>query len=119
MGNGPGSLLARSLPQIIEAQKQGLLPAVDPNLFPYMMVSLTATLSEFGPEMQVTADCRPRIRRLPLPIGGLQSKRSSERSQPTVAVERHIGAEDVLVWRIAMLVGAGVALTAFSASDIF
>jgi AcrR family transcriptional regulator len=46
-------LLGRLLPQIIEAQ--GLLPAVDPILFHYMMVSLTATLSEFGPEMQVTS----------------------------------------------------------------
>src|SRR5246127_5281461 len=45
----------RLMPQIIEAQKQGLLPAVDPILFHYMMVSLTATLSEFGPEMQVTS----------------------------------------------------------------
>jgi hypothetical protein len=48
-------LLARLLPQIIEAQKRGLVPAVDPILFHYMMVSLTATLSEFGPEMQVTS----------------------------------------------------------------
>src|ERR1700726_4697448 len=48
-------LLGRLLPQIIAAQKQGLLPAVDPILFHYMMVSLTATLSEFGPEMQVTS----------------------------------------------------------------
>jgi hypothetical protein len=48
-------LLGRLLPQIIEAQKRGLLPAVDPILFHYMMVSLTATLSEFGPEMQVTS----------------------------------------------------------------
>jgi TetR/AcrR family transcriptional regulator len=48
-------LLGRLLPQIIAAQKQGLLPAVDPSLFHYMMVSLTATLSEFGPEMQVTS----------------------------------------------------------------
>jgi AcrR family transcriptional regulator len=48
-------LLGRLLPQIIEAQKQGLLPAVDPILFHYMMVSLTAALSEFGPEMQVTS----------------------------------------------------------------
>src|SRR6201985_1956292 len=47
-------LLARLLPQIIEAQKRGLLPAADPILFHYMMVSLTAALSEFGPEMQVT-----------------------------------------------------------------
>src|SRR6202023_321730 len=35
-------LLARLIPQIIEAQKRGLLPAVDPILFHYMMVSLTA-----------------------------------------------------------------------------
>jgi TetR/AcrR family transcriptional regulator len=48
-------LLGRLLPQIIEAQKQRLLPAVDPILFHYMMVSLTTTLSEFGPEMQVTS----------------------------------------------------------------
>jgi TetR/AcrR family transcriptional regulator len=48
-------LLGRLLPQIIEAQKQGLLPAVDPILFHYMMVSLTAALSAFGPEMQVTS----------------------------------------------------------------
>ncbi len=48
-------LLGRLLPQIIAAQKQGFLPAVDPTLFHYMMVSLTATLSEFGPEMQVTS----------------------------------------------------------------
>jgi TetR/AcrR family transcriptional regulator len=43
------------LPQIIEAQKQGLLPGVDPILFHYMMVSLSATLSEFGPEMRLTS----------------------------------------------------------------
>jgi TetR/AcrR family transcriptional regulator len=48
-------LLARLLPQIVEAQKQGLVPAVDPILFHYMMVSLTATLSEFGPEMRLTS----------------------------------------------------------------
>jgi AcrR family transcriptional regulator len=47
-------LLARLLPQIVEAQKQKLLPAVDPILFHYLMVSLTATLSEFGPEMRLT-----------------------------------------------------------------
>src|SRR6201990_3332926 len=49
-----GPLLGRLLPQIIEAQKQKLLPTVDPILFHYMMVSLTATLSEFGPEMRLT-----------------------------------------------------------------
>jgi TetR/AcrR family transcriptional regulator len=48
-------LLGRLLPQIVAAQKQGLLPVVDPILFHYMMVSLTATLSGFGPEMQVTS----------------------------------------------------------------
>src|ERR1700752_1908893 len=48
-------LVERLLPQIIEAQKQGLLPVVDPILFHYMMVSLSATLSEFGPEMKVTS----------------------------------------------------------------
>jgi AcrR family transcriptional regulator len=48
-------LLERLLPQIVEAQKKGLLPRVDPILFHYMMVSLTTTLSEFGPEMQVTS----------------------------------------------------------------
>jgi TetR/AcrR family transcriptional regulator len=48
-------LLARLLPQIVAAQKQGLLPPVDPILFHYMMVSLTATLSGFGPEMQLTS----------------------------------------------------------------
>jgi TetR/AcrR family transcriptional regulator len=48
-------LLDRLIPQISAAQKQRLLPAVDPILFHYMMVSLTATLSGFGPEMQVTS----------------------------------------------------------------
>src|SRR5271169_2298005 len=48
-------LLGRLIPQIVAAQKEGLLPRVDPALFHYMMVSLTATLSGFGPEMQVTS----------------------------------------------------------------
>src|ERR1700688_4624034 len=48
-------LLRRLIPQIGAALKQGLLPAGDPILFHYMMVSLTATLSGFGPEMQVTS----------------------------------------------------------------
>src|ERR1700687_4664433 len=48
-------LLERLIPQIVAAQRQGLLPAVDPILFHYMMVSLTATLSGFGPEMRVTS----------------------------------------------------------------
>ena len=47
-------LLGRLLPQIVAAQKQKVLPTVDPILFHYMMISLTAALSEFGPEMQIT-----------------------------------------------------------------
>src|ERR1700694_3895184 len=47
-------LLGRFIPQIVAVQKQGLLPAVDPILFHYMMVSLTETLSGFGHAMQVT-----------------------------------------------------------------
>jgi TetR/AcrR family transcriptional regulator len=47
-------LIDRLLPQIKAAQTQGLLPRVEPILFHYMMVSLTAALSEFGPEMRVT-----------------------------------------------------------------
>jgi TetR/AcrR family transcriptional regulator len=49
-------LLDRLLPQIAAAQEQGQLPRVEPIIFHYMMVSLTITLSEFGPEMQVTSD---------------------------------------------------------------
>src|SRR3982074_3889606 len=48
-------LLGRLIPQIVAAQKQGLLPSVDPILFPYIMVRLTATLSGFGPEMHITS----------------------------------------------------------------
>ena len=47
-------LISRLLPQIKAAQELGQLPPIEPILFHYMMVSLTATLSEFGPEMQVT-----------------------------------------------------------------
>ena len=46
-------LLDRILPQIEQAQQAGLLPNVEPLLFHYMMVSLTATLSDFGNEMRV------------------------------------------------------------------
>jgi TetR/AcrR family transcriptional regulator len=46
-------LLDRLLPQIEEAQQAGLLPKVEPLLFHYMMVSLTATLSDFGNEIKV------------------------------------------------------------------
>jgi len=48
-------LIDRLLPQIESAQKQRLLPRVEPILFHYMIVSLTAALSEFGPEMRVTS----------------------------------------------------------------
>jgi TetR/AcrR family transcriptional regulator len=48
-------LLARLLPQITAAQEEGRIPNVEPIVFHYMMVSLTATLSEFGPEMQVAS----------------------------------------------------------------
>jgi TetR/AcrR family transcriptional regulator len=47
-------LIDRLVPQIKAAQVQGLLPRVEPILFHYMMVSLTAALSEFGPEMRAT-----------------------------------------------------------------
>ncbi len=47
-------LIERLLPQIESAQAEGLLPKVEPILFHYAMVSLTAALSEFGPEMQAT-----------------------------------------------------------------
>jgi len=47
-------LINRLLPQIKAAQAEGKLPPVEPILFHYMMVSLTAALSEFGPEMRVT-----------------------------------------------------------------
>ncbi len=49
-------LIDRLLPQIEAAQKAGHIPAVEPILFHYMMVSLTATLSGFGPEMKITSN---------------------------------------------------------------
>src|SRR3984893_14120346 len=48
-------LIDRLLPQIAALQKEGALPQMEPILFHYMMVSLTAMLSEFGPEMRVTS----------------------------------------------------------------
>jgi TetR/AcrR family transcriptional regulator len=47
-------LIDRLLPQIAALQKEAVLPQMEPILFHYMMVSLTAMLSEFGPEMRVT-----------------------------------------------------------------
>ena len=40
-------------------QKQGMLAQMEPTLFHYMMVSLTAMLAEFGPEMRVTGKLAP------------------------------------------------------------
>jgi TetR/AcrR family transcriptional regulator len=48
-------LIDRLLPQIVALQKEGVLTQMEPILFHYMMVSLTAMLSEFGPEMRVTS----------------------------------------------------------------
>jgi TetR/AcrR family transcriptional regulator len=49
-------LLDRLVPQIAALQAAGRLPKIKPILFHYMMISLTCTLSEFGPEMDVTGD---------------------------------------------------------------
>jgi len=48
-------LIDRLLPQIAALQKEGALPQMEPILFHYMMVSLTAMLSDLGPEMRVTS----------------------------------------------------------------
>ena len=48
-------LLDRLLPQIAALQKERVLPQMEPILFHYMMVSLTAMLSELGPEMRATS----------------------------------------------------------------
>jgi TetR/AcrR family transcriptional regulator len=47
-------LINRLLPQIAALQKSGQLPNMKPIVFHYMMIGLTSTLSEFGPEMSVT-----------------------------------------------------------------
>jgi AcrR family transcriptional regulator len=52
-------LIDRLLPQIRAAQRDGDLPAVEPIVFHYMMISLTAMLAGFGPEMRVTSRVRP------------------------------------------------------------
>jgi TetR/AcrR family transcriptional regulator len=51
-------LIDRLLPQIKAAQKDGDLPAIEPIVFHYMMISLTAMLAGFGPEMRVTSRVR-------------------------------------------------------------
>jgi TetR/AcrR family transcriptional regulator len=48
-------LINRLLPQIASLQTAKLLPLMEPIVFHYMMVSLTAMLAEFGPEMAVTS----------------------------------------------------------------
>jgi TetR/AcrR family transcriptional regulator len=53
-------LIDRLLPQIRAAQRDGDLPAIAPIVFHYMMISLTATLAGFGPEMRVTGRVRPQ-----------------------------------------------------------
>jgi len=52
-------LIDRLLPQIRAAQRDGDLPAIEPIVFHYMMISLTAMLAGFGPEMRVTGRVRP------------------------------------------------------------
>ena len=51
-------LINRLLPQIASLQNAKLLPLMEPIVFHYMMVSLTAMLAEFGPEMAVTASSK-------------------------------------------------------------
>src|SRR5580693_5269666 len=51
-------LIDRLLPAIKAAQKEGDLPAIEPIVFHYMMISLTAMLAGFGPEMRVTSRVR-------------------------------------------------------------
>jgi TetR/AcrR family transcriptional regulator len=53
-------LIDRLLPQIRAAQRDGDLPAIEPIVFHYMMISLTAMLAGFGPEMRVTGRVRPQ-----------------------------------------------------------
>jgi len=48
-------LIQRLLPQIKSAQDDGMLPRVEPIIFHYMMIGLTAVLSDFGPEMKLTS----------------------------------------------------------------
>ncbi|WP_141639947.1 hypothetical protein [Cupriavidus basilensis] len=47
-------LIDRVLPQIGEAQEEGVLPKVEPIILHYLMISLTSTLSTFGSEMLAT-----------------------------------------------------------------
>ncbi|MGF6598252.1 TetR/AcrR family transcriptional regulator [Paraburkholderia sp. GAS448] len=52
-------LIAWLLPQIRAAQDEHALPKVEPIIFHYMLVSLTSTLSGFGPEISATSHLSP------------------------------------------------------------
>ncbi|WP_175425726.1 TetR/AcrR family transcriptional regulator [Trinickia violacea] len=47
------------LPQIRAAQDEQALPKVEPIIFHYMLISLTSTLSGFGPEISATSNLSP------------------------------------------------------------
>ncbi|WP_206996442.1 TetR/AcrR family transcriptional regulator [Trinickia mobilis] len=47
------------LPQIRAAQDEQALPRVEPIVFHYMLISLTSTLSGFGPEISATSNLSP------------------------------------------------------------
>ncbi|SMG50060.1 hypothetical protein SAMN06265784_105224 [Paraburkholderia susongensis] len=47
------------LPQIRAAQEEHSLPKVEPIVFHYMLISLTSTLSGFGPEFSATSNRSP------------------------------------------------------------
>ncbi|MEW9585390.1 TetR/AcrR family transcriptional regulator [Paraburkholderia sp. DGU8] len=47
------------LPQIRAAQDEQKLPRVEPIIFHYMLISLTSTLSGFGPEISATSNLSP------------------------------------------------------------
>jgi TetR/AcrR family transcriptional regulator len=49
-------LIAWLLPQIRAAQDEHALPKVEPIIFHYMLVSLTSTVSGFGPEISATSN---------------------------------------------------------------
>jgi TetR/AcrR family transcriptional regulator len=55
-------LIDRLLPQIRAAQRDGGLPAIEPIVFHYMMIGLTAMLAGFGPEMRITSRVKPQAR---------------------------------------------------------
>ncbi|WP_211617253.1 TetR/AcrR family transcriptional regulator [Paraburkholderia haematera] len=52
-------LISWLLPQIRAAQEEHALPNVEPIVFHYMLISLTSTLSGFGPEFLATSDLSP------------------------------------------------------------